>query len=248
MQNNQQLNEGLRSEDLLNLVHPIFDIDTYRSKMGEDRDVCVLSFKVKDRAPAKDLMEFVEKGYGFVLDADVSSGENDQGEYFVFIELSRNEKLSENIKELTHGINKLTGNDKWKFKYHKESTVHEANQEMLRKIVPETPMAYEGFMNRVKTESIKRFFSKTLMDDLSLENDIITIKKPFDKVIKLKIIGQDDTKNILENTEDTITVDQESTSEVFWLTKVLGDYNITKIGENFLFDNKGQAMLLKRID
>jgi len=191
MQNNQQLNEGLRSDDLLNLVHPIFDIDTYRSKMGEDRDVCVLSFKVKDRAPAKDLMEFVEKGYSFVLDADVSSGENDQGEYFVFIELSRNEKLSENIKELTYGINKLTGN---------------------------------------------------------LENDVITIKKPFNKFVRLKIIGEDNTQHILENTEDTTTVDQTSTSEVFWLTKVLGDYNITKIGENFLFDNKGRAMLLQRID
>lgn len=248
MQNNQQLNEGLRSEDLANLVHPVFDIDTYRSKMGEDRDVCVLSFKVKDRAPAKDLMEFVEKGYTFVLDADVSSGENDQGEYFVFIELSRNEKLAENIKELTYGINKLTGLDKWKFKYYKDKTVHEANQEMLRKIVPETPMAYEGVMNKVRTESVKKFFSKTLMDDLALENDVITIKKPFNKIVKLKIIGEDNTQHILENTTDTITIDETSTSEVFWLTKVLGDYNITKIGPNFMFDNNGKAMLLQRID
>jgi hypothetical protein len=119
---------------------------------------------------------------------------------------------------------------------------------MLRKIVPETPMAYEGFMNKTKTESIKKFFNKTLMDDLVLENDVITIKKPFNKFVRLKIIGEDNTQHILENTEDTTTVDQTSTSEVFWLTKVLGDYNITKIGENFLFDNKGRAMLLQRID
>ena len=49
--------------------------------MGEDRDVCVISFQVTDRAPAKDLMEFIEKGYHFVLDSDVSSGENEKGEY-----------------------------------------------------------------------------------------------------------------------------------------------------------------------
>ena len=75
VQNNQQLNEGLRSNDLKDMVRNVFNIDTHRSKMGEDRDVCVLSFTVKDRNPAKDLMEFIEKGYNFVLDADVSSGE-----------------------------------------------------------------------------------------------------------------------------------------------------------------------------
>jgi hypothetical protein len=31
------------------------------------------------------------------------------------------------------------------------------------------------------------------------------------------------------------------------LTKVLGDYDITKFGENFLFTNGNRAMLLKRI-
>ena len=83
MQNSQQLNEGLRAFDLADMVHPLFEIDTYRSKMGEDRDVCVLTFRVKDRDPARDLMEFIEKGYDFVLDSDVSSGENDKGEYFL---------------------------------------------------------------------------------------------------------------------------------------------------------------------
>ena len=83
--NNQQLNEGLRPLDLKEMVYPTFEVDTYRSKMGEDRDVCVISFQVTDRAPAKDLMEFIEKGYHFVLDSDVSSGENEKGEYSVFV-------------------------------------------------------------------------------------------------------------------------------------------------------------------
>lgn len=83
------LTEGLRPFELEDLVYPIFEVDTYRSKMGEDQDVCVISFHVKDRAPANDLMEFIEKGYSFVLDADVSSGENSRGEYHVFVEVSR---------------------------------------------------------------------------------------------------------------------------------------------------------------
>ena len=92
--NNQQLNEGLRPLDLKEMVYPTFEVDTYRSKMGEDRDVCVVSFKVKDRSPAKDLMEFIEKGYHFVLDSDISSGEDAGGEYSVFVELSRSPRLA----------------------------------------------------------------------------------------------------------------------------------------------------------
>ena len=248
MQNNQQLNEGLRTNDLQDMVYPMFEVDTFRSKMGEDRDVCVISFQVKDRAPARDLMEFVEKGYAFVLDADVSSGENDKGEYAVFIELERTKRLPEQIKDLTYGIKKLTGIEEFKFKYHKQDSAHAVTEETLRQFIPESPMAYDGLMTKVKTESVRKFFSKTLMDDLTLDGDVITIHKPFNKQVKLRMVKEAATDSILEGSTDTITMDHESSSEIFWLTKVLGDYNINKVGNSFMFDNKGQAMLLQRIE
>jgi hypothetical protein len=244
---NQQLNEGLRPLDLKEMVYSTFEVDTYRSKMGEDRDVCVISFQVKDRAPAKDLMEFIEKGYHFVLDSDVSSGENENGEYSVFVELSRSPRLAEQIKELTYGVRKLTGIDDFKFKYHKENTVREVTEETLKSVIPPTPSDYDGMMSRIKTEGIKRFFNKTLMDDLSLDGDVITIHKPWDKTVQLRMIKEADTDTILEGSTDTVAMDEDAMSEIFWLTKVLGDYNINKVGENFMFDNNGQAMLLQRI-
>ncbi len=247
MQNSQQLNEGLRSNDLKDMVRNVLNIDTHRSKMGEDRDVCVLSFTVKDRNPAKDLMEFIEKGYNFVLDADVSSGENEDGEYLVFVELNRTPKLAENIKELEYGISKLTDIDNFKFKYYKEDSTHDLREDIISSIVPTTPGDYDGFVNKVRTEGIKRFFSKTLMDDLTLDGDVITIHKPFDKQIKLRMVKEAATDTILEGTTDTISMDETAVSEIFWLTKVLGDYNINKVGDNFMFDNRGQAMLLQRI-
>jgi hypothetical protein len=250
MQNNQhqQLNEGLRSKDLENMVIPMFDIDSFRSKMGEDRDVCVVSLVVKDRNPAKDLMEFIEKGYNFVLDADVSSGEDDQGQYHVFVELSRTPKLAEQIEELKYGIKKLTGIDDFKFKYYKENKAHDVTEEALKNVIPDTPQHYDGLMNKVKTEGIKRFFNKTLMDDLTLDGDIITIHKAFNKKVQLRMVKEDSTESILEGVEDSITMDQDAMSEIFWLTKVLGDYHINKVGDKFMFDNNGQAMLLQRIE
>lgn len=247
MQNNQQLNEGLRALDLKEMIYPTFEVDTYRSKMGEDRDVCVINFTAKDRNPAKDLMEFIEKGYSFVLDADVSSGENDKGEYSVFIELPRSPKLAEQIKEITFGISRLTGIDDFKFKYHKNPKAYEMTEGSLNEMIPKTSGDYDGLMNKIKVESIKTFFNKTLMDDLSLAGDIITIHKPFDQKIQLKLVKEDSTENILENLEGNLDIDQSSMSEIFWLTKVLGDYNINKIGNNFVFDNNGQSMILQRI-
>ncbi len=226
----------------------MFEVDTFRSKMGEDKDVCVVSFQVKDRNPAKDLMEFIEKGYNFVLDADVSAGENDKGEYAVFVELSRTPRLSEQIKELTYGVKKLTGIDSWQFKYHKEDTSYEVNEETLKRNIPDTPHIYEEFMNKVRTEGVKRFFSKTLMDDLTLDNDVITIHKPFNQTIKLRMVKEAASESILEGVDDPITMDETTMSEIFWLTKVLGDYNINKVGNSFVFDNKGQAMLLQRME
>lgn len=241
------IQEGLRSLDLKEMVHPIFEVDAYSSKMGEDRDVCVVSFKVRDRAPAKDLMEFIEKGFNQVLDADVSAGENEDGEYSVFVEIKRNPNLSENIKELLYGVRKLTGIDDFKFKYYKENNLHEVNQESLSKVVPNTPVEYDGVMIRIQTEGIKKFFSKTLMDDLTLEGDIITFHKPFNRSVQLKMIRQDESQSMLESISDTLTVDEQSSSESFWLTKMLGDYNISKFGENFLFTNGNKSMLLKRV-
>lgn len=248
MHNNQhqQLNEGLRADDLKEMVDTVFEVDSFRSKMGEDQDVCVISFKVSDRSPAKDLMEFIEKGYAFVLDADVSSGEDNRGEYSVFVEIARTQKLAEQIKELTYGVKKLTGIEDLRFKYYKESQVQEATEENLKKKIPDSSSAYQGLMDRMRTESVRDFFSKTLMDNLTLDNDIITIHKPFNKKIQLQIVKEGTTESILEGIGDGYTVDENATSEMFWFTKVLGDYHINKIGENFVFNNGIRSMLLKR--
>ena len=240
---NQQLNEGLRPLDLQGMIYPIFEIDTFKSKMGEDQDVVVVTFQTKDRFPARDLMEFIEKGYSFVLDADVSSGENAKGEYSVFVEIERTPRLAEQIKELTYGVKKLSGVDDWRFRYYKDREVHEATEENIKRIVPSSARMYESAVARFKTEEVKSFFNKTLMDDLTLNDSVITIHKPFDQKIKLKLV--DESPTVLE---DAPSVDDASTAEIFWFTKVLGDYNISKFGDKFLFSNRDRQMLLQRID
>jgi hypothetical protein len=52
-------------------------------------------------------MEFVEKGYKFILDADMSAGEEHDGKYQVFVEIERTPQLAEQLNELLKGIGQL---------------------------------------------------------------------------------------------------------------------------------------------
>ena len=81
--------EGLKAGDLEGIVEKRFSVDQYKSKMGEDRDVCVVTFTCTTEAGAKDLESFAEKGYKKILDADATPGTMEDGKYKVFIELWR---------------------------------------------------------------------------------------------------------------------------------------------------------------
>ena len=47
--NSQQFNEGLEYGDLKRLIHPELHVDEFKSKMGDDSDIVVISFKVVDK-------------------------------------------------------------------------------------------------------------------------------------------------------------------------------------------------------
>ena len=244
-QQNKVISEGLRAGDLAETIYPHFEVDSFRSKMGEDQDVCVVTFQSKDRYPAKDMMEFIEKGYNFVLDADVSAGENEEGEYSIFVEMERTKNIAENIMEMLYGLEKLTGIFEWDFKYYKDLKKYNATTENLKKKVPGSSKIYEQTMQRFRTDEMKTFFNKTAMEELVLENNKITIKKAFDVNVQFELVQEGDDK-LIEGLED-IKVDADATAEIFWLTKVMGNYNIQKFGDNFLFTNESKSLVLKRV-
>ena len=86
------------------------------------------------------------------------------------------------------------------------------------------------------------------MDDISLENDIITIHKPFGNQLKLKLVQEGSKNDLLPTITEAPELDNVAMGEIFWLTKVMGDYNINKIGDSFFFENGDRAMLLQRIN
>jgi hypothetical protein len=141
-----QLNENLEHNDLKRLVHPELHIDEYKSKMGDDADVVVVSFKVSGKEPASDMVSFIEKGYEYVLDADVSSGEKEGGDYLVFVELERTPELPEQIIDIMEDMMNLTDQklEDWRVRYHKSSKDHDLTLESLKDIIPLSPEAYSA--------------------------------------------------------------------------------------------------------
>lgn len=154
---NNKLFEGLEQGDLKRLVHPELHIDEYKSKLGQDKDVCVISFKVTNKEPAADLVSFIEKGYDWVIDADVSSGEMDDGDYIVFVEADRCPEIAEYIMKMMDDIMNITDQETkdWRVRYYKGKQDHDLDLEVLKSLIPDSPEAYQRKYGQDDLDALK---------------------------------------------------------------------------------------------
>jgi hypothetical protein len=245
-QSNSYLSEGMKPGDLDTFVSEIFTIDKFKSKMGEDEDISVIAFRVKDKNVAIDLMEFIEKGYEFVLDADMSSGEEYDGQYQVFVELKRTNKLFEEINKLLLGVTRLTNIEDWQFKYYTLPEKLIFNEENLKKHVPTTLQEYQNKLLSIKNKDIKEVLNQGSAD-INLESDnTLTFSKPYAGDLKTKFIAIGDYETVKNSLPGKLSLDESSQSEIFFLTKYLGNYEIDKIGNKFLIKNGDKAIIIEK--
>ena len=135
---------SLKKDDLKDLIGFKLHIDEYESKMGKDEDIVTISFKSKYKDPAKDLVNYLEKGYEWVLDADVSAGAVSDGSWVVFIEAARRPSLAKNILSLIDDMKSLTNNDpsEYTFKYKKDRDYTPLTIDNFNDKVPNSPREY----------------------------------------------------------------------------------------------------------
>jgi hypothetical protein len=241
------ITESLHAEDLKFLVKKTFEIDSFRSKIGDDQDVIVLSFTVDHEDPAKDLENFVEMGYDFVLDADVSPGETDDGNYKVFIEIERNRHAPAQILELLNGIEALTGMSDMRFRYFKSFKSQDANLENLTSTIPVDKNAYDIATKRNKLDNFSNFFSNSFSDEVNVTNESITFKRIWTEPLKFNIVNSGPKQDIYNTIKGPIMLEGSAIAEVMYFTKCIGNYNITKIGNTFVFENSNWAVALEKL-
>ena len=242
----RNLSEGLHSGDLKEFVSDLFTVDQYKSKMGNDGDVVVLGFRVKEKYPAMDLVEFIEKGYTYVLDADMSTGEEHDGQYQVFVELERNKNLPRNLRHLLDGIGQLTDNYDWRFRYQKSPNSVEFNDDAVMENIPMTPEEYENKILEIKTTDVQEFFDQGSVD-IALESDnTLTFSKTYSGDVVTKFVGIGDYEDVKQTLPGALSLDESSQSQTMFLHKYLGNYDINKIGDKFLIRNGDRAVVIQK--
>jgi hypothetical protein len=241
------VNESLRPDDLKYLVSKIFEVDSYSSKMGSDKDIVVVSFTVENKEPADDLVNFVERGYEFVLDADAAPHEAKDGRYHVFVEMERNRHVPENILEMLHGIKKLTGIPDFKFRYYKSFKSIPADEQTLREIVPTSKQDYDVAIKENNLNNFSNFFNQSYLEDINLKEDDIVFQKMYSDPLRMRILNAGTKERVYESLQGNLMIESRDIAECLYLTKYLGNYNITKIGKSFVFENNGFAVALERL-
>lgn len=175
----RKLRENLEYGDLKRMVHNELHVDEFKSKLGDDKDVCVISFKVAGKEPGLDLVGFIEKGFEWVLDADVSSGEMRDGDYVVFIETERTPELSERIMNMMTSVCNLTGHEleDWRVRYYHSQNDFDLEADVLDKLIPNTPEEYKKRYGEKSDEEIPNTDNDTDMDKLRTAAGITSKKK-----------------------------------------------------------------------
>lgn len=237
---------SLREGDLKDLVDNIFEVDAYQSKMGDDKNIVTLSFNVVEKQPAEDLASFLEKGYNFILDADVTSGEQSDGRYKVFVELQRNREVHDNIVEMLSGVSNLTNIDEFKFRYYKDFRSKNASVDEMINSIPSDPDGYVVLANESNLNNFKNFFNKSFVDNIDMINETLWIKKKYAQPLAFEFVDFGNTLKILESVDGKFDL-MESYPEILFLTKYIGDYNISKYGNNLVFENEDKSLVVKRI-
>jgi hypothetical protein len=147
---------GLKHGDLRMTISDHIEVDRYKAKMGTDEDVCVVNFHVESREAGQDLVNFLESGYEWILDAAVSPGTNRHGKYMVFVEMERNADIRDNVGYMLKEVSKVAELEEWKMRYSKSSISKDVTEETLSEI-PNSSESYNGFLTDSKLiDNIKK--------------------------------------------------------------------------------------------
>ena len=242
------VNEGLKAGDLEGVISNRFSIDQYKSKMGEDKNIMVLTFTVDGQAPAKDLERFAETGYRSVLDADATPGSMEDGKHKVFIEFARRPEVVSEIMTFLDDLKKLTNIEEFEYTYHKGENPTMVSAGTMSETIPTTPEDYEQRVNEMKVSEARSFFDKyDMMECKILENTMSVKKTGAGHELKFEIHKFGPTQDIMKEVK-SFKIDMDSIAECTHLTKYFGPYNITKTNENkFIFTNSDKSALVSRI-
>lgn len=136
------INEGLDHLDMENQVNNKVSVDEYAAKTGSDDDTITLAFTVKGQLASADLVDWFERGYDFVIDAQPSDGEVSVGKYLVFVEMNRRSKAPARLIEMLTDLETLTGIKINEWIVEVDGEEYDADEDVLKQVMKLSPHEY----------------------------------------------------------------------------------------------------------
>lgn len=133
---------SLDYHDMEGQIYPILTVDEYAAKMGKDSEIVTLTFTVKSKQVGDDLVDWLERGYEWVLDASVSEGEIEIGKYLVFVEMNRRSTVPQRIIEILSDLTTLTNIEPIEWKVKVDDEEYEPNEVTLSEAIICNPARY----------------------------------------------------------------------------------------------------------
>ena len=163
--------EGLRQNDLINLIKPYFSVDIFEPKFGKNEEIVVVAFVADAKEPAEDLKSFIENGAFDQLDCEVSGGPNKKGHYLVFCEFSRDNTLFTNIAEVVSHIYQVAEikPEEWKFRAYRNESILPFNEENFAENIITDSATYKTMEELVDPGSDEEQSAETTLSTEALQ-------------------------------------------------------------------------------
>ena len=140
---NKTITEGLDFHDMEGQINPLVTVDEYAAKMGKDSDIVTITFIARSQEVGKDLVDWLERGYDWVLDASVSDGEIEVGKYLVFVEMNRRSTVPARIIEMLTDLKTLTDRKITEWVIQVDNEDYDADEEVLGQVIICNPNKYK---------------------------------------------------------------------------------------------------------
>ena len=163
MTNKPILKESLDYHDLEGQMLPIVSVDEYAAHMGKDSEIVTLAFTIKSEAAGNDLVDWFERGYDWVLDAQVSEGEVKPGQYLVFVEMNRRTSVPKRIIELLDDLETLTALPVKDWTIVVDDEEYSPEEDVLKQVITISPHDYRE-TEEVEEEEINEMRERAGLD------------------------------------------------------------------------------------
>jgi len=240
---------SLKNGDLAGTILPTVSIDEFEPKAGSTKEVIVVAFYFTDKEPAEDLNTFIQRGFIDTLDVEVSPNTDEEGRYLVFVEMSRDDTFPNKFKALLKDVKNVSGEMDWEVKPYLSDTTYELDDPELYNFIITNPNEYvpkDEFTMASMKENISEFFKASLISNLTIENNTVTLVSNRNKIVAEVVdVGDYDTvigRNFLSESAFRVG---KNPYEANVLQSMLGNCQVLPIDKYLCISKDDRVMLLR---